>query len=122
VSLRGGAGSDGYARDMAYLLVLLLAAAAGAGVGVATYRSGARPRSDPSAWSRGYEAEPEPEAVEPSPADATASSRRPLPDDPTTESRVIGAVGLFVVCLVAAGAIVGALFAAYLAVRGAFGG
>jgi hypothetical protein len=31
-------------------------------------------------------------------------------------------LGLLAVCLLAAGAIVGALFAAYLAVRGAFGG
>jgi hypothetical protein len=106
---------------MAYLLVLVLAVAAGAAVGVATYRNGARPRSDPSTWSRGYEAEPEP-APAPAMSEPPATSGRSLPDDPTTQSRVIGALGLLVVCLVAAGAIVGALFAAYLAVRGAFGG
>ena len=106
---------------MAYLLVLLLAVAAGAAVGVATYRNGSRPRSDPSAWSRGYEAEPEPQPA-PATAEPSTTAGRSLPDDPTTQSRVIGALGLLVVCLVAAGAIVGALFAAYVAVRGAFGG
>lgn len=119
--LPGDAGSDGYARAMAYLLVLVLAAAAGAAVGVATYRDGSRPRSDPSTWSRGYEAEPE-TAPAPATSERATTAARSLPDDPTTQSRVIGALGLLVVCLVAAGAIVGALFAAYLAVRGAFGG
>jgi hypothetical protein len=104
---------------MAYVLVLLLAVAAGAAVGVATYRTGMQPRSNAAAWSRPYE-EDAPRS-QPAARPAEPAARTPLPDDPTTHTRVVGVLGLLAVCVLAAGAIVGALFAAYLAVRGMFG-
>jgi hypothetical protein len=121
---RGAAGR--YPRDVAYVLVLLLAAAAGAAVGVATLRTGERaPRASQGSWTRSYEP-PAPEVAAsiavPSSATGTSAAQTPLPTDPTAQSRIIGVLGLIVVCLVAAGAIVGSLYAAFLAVKGIFGG
>jgi len=111
---------------MAYILVLLLAAAAGTAVGIATFRTGQSPRARPDTWTQTYEA-PAPVAGSPSepqpPATEMPTGRRPpLPGDPTTRSRIGGVLGLLIACLVAAAAIVAALYAVYLALRGAFAG
>jgi hypothetical protein len=116
----------GYPRDVAYVLVLLLALAAGAAVGVATLRTGERvPDARRGTWTRAYEpASPEAaSSVEGVPRSVEqAGVREPLPTDPTMQSRIIGVLGLIVVCLVAAGAIVGSLYVAFLAAKGLFGG
>ena len=106
---------------MSYVVVLLLAAAAGAAVGVATLRTGREPQARQEAWTQTYEPPAvAAEGVQRSSATETAG-RTPLPGDPTTRSRVVGVLGLVVVCLAAAAAIVGGLFAAYVTVRGMFG-
>jgi len=110
---------------VAYLLVLVLAAAAGAAVGVATFRMGRTPSPRAATWTQTYEAPAAPSgaAEVQSPTHAVSSGRRqPLPTDPTTRSRIAGVLGLLIACFVAAGAIVAALYAVYLAVRSLFGG
>jgi hypothetical protein len=105
----------------------MLAAAAGAAVGVATLRTGGPSRARPETWTQTYEPEVEdgPPAGAGAPASAFAAPGQPrhaLPGEPTMQTRIAGVLGLVVVVFVAAGAIVGLLYAAYLAVRGMFGG
>jgi hypothetical protein len=108
-----------------YVLVFLLAAAAGAAVSVATLRAGRVPQPSPASWTQRYESprveEDVAAATDPS-AGPESVGRRALPSDPTWRTRFAGIAGLIIVCFVAAGAIVGALYAAYLALRGVFGG
>ena len=111
---------------MAYVLVLLVAAAAGAAVGIATLRTGGVRLAHRETWSGTYTQErptaaPE-AAVATGPESASAAGRRPLPTDPTWQTRVTGVLGLLVTCLVGAGLIVAALYATFLAVKRAFGG
>jgi hypothetical protein len=113
---------------MAYVLVLLLAAAAGVAVGVATYRTGQVPASGPTSWSSTYEPATL-EADTPTGSQAQADERNEidptqaaLPGDPNARSRLVGALGLLVVILLAAGAVVGVLYVGYLSVKGVFGG
>jgi hypothetical protein len=110
---------------VAYVLVLLLAAAAGAAVGIATLRTGGVRLAHPETWSATY-AQERPAAAEAAvatgPESASAAGRRPLPTDPTWQTRVTGVLGLLVACLVGAGLVVAALYATFLAVKRAFGG
>jgi hypothetical protein len=108
---------------MAYVLVLLLAAAAGAAVGVATLRTGGATLARPGTWTATEVEAPaavgEPvgtvEPVEP-------AGRRPLPTDPTWQTRIVGVLGLLVACLVGAGLIVAAFYTMFLVAKRAFGG
>jgi hypothetical protein len=109
---------------MAYVLVLLLAAAAGAAVGIATLRTGGVRLAHPETWSATYAQDrPAPDAaVVTGPESGSAAGHRPLPTDPTWQTRVTGVLGLLVACLVGAGLVVAALYATFLAVKRAFGG
>ena len=104
---------------MPYVLVVLIAAAAGGSVAVATLRRGAAAEANPEAWTKGYE-EPEgtPASDEPAP---TGRHPRQLPSAPTWQTRLTGIVGLLIAVLIGAGLIVGACFAAWSALRRAFG-
>jgi hypothetical protein len=107
---------------MGYLVVLLLAIAAGAAVGFATLRTGGVQLARPGTWSATY-VEEEPVSTQPAIApEPAAVGRRPLPSDPTWQTRVTGVLGLLVACLVGAGLIVAASYATFLAVKRMFGG
>jgi hypothetical protein len=104
---------------MPYLLVFLIAAAAGGGVAVATLRRGDVAEPVSQDWNKGYE------ESEPVPADdaatETSGRKRALPSAPTWQTRLTGIVGLLIAVLVGAGLIVGVCFAAWAALRRAFG-
>lgn len=104
---------------MPYVLVFLVAAAAGGGVAVATLRRGAVADANPGAWTKGYE------GPEEAPADGGSTQARgrsrSLPSAPTWQTRLTGIVGLLIAVLVGAGLIVGVCFAAWAAIRRAFG-
>jgi hypothetical protein len=104
---------------MPYLLVFLIAAAAGSGVAVATLRRGEVADATPKDWNKGYE-EPE-EASADEGAREPHGRKRPLPSAPTWQTRLTGIVGLLIAVLVGAGLIVGVCFAAWSALRRAFG-
>jgi len=104
---------------MPYVLVLLVAAAAGGGVAVATLRRGAVADANPEAWTKGYE-ESEDAPGGGGPTQARGPSRS-LPSAPTWQTRLTGIVGLLIAVLVGAGLIVGVCFAAWAALRRAFG-
>ncbi len=108
---------------MLYLLVLVIAAAAGLAVAFSTLRTGTESVANgPSAaWTRPYESARD-TATEPyGPAETGAHSRQPLPTDPTTHTRLVGAVGLAIAVLVAAGAIVGVFYVGVMAIKHATG-
>jgi len=107
---------------VSYVVVLVLAAAAGAAVGVATLRTGREPATRREAWTQTYEPPAAPAQGARRSSATEITERAPLPGDPTTRSRIVGVLGLVVVCLAAAAAIVGGLYAAYVTVRGMFGG
>lgn len=107
---------------MPYLGVLLVAAAAGVGVAALTLRAGRTAAPNPEAWTRTH-TEP---ASTPEPGEGgstkVAAPRRPLPSDPTWQSRLTGIVGLVVACLLGAMLVVGACLLAWAALQRAFGG
>ena len=109
---------------MAYLFVLVIAAAAGVAVGFSTLRTGTLgiAQAPSGTWTRGYDPEDEEPvpAAEPDPA-VGSRARQPLPTDPTTHTMVVGALGLAIAVLVAAGAIVGMFYAGVMALKRAFG-
>ena len=110
---------------MAYVLVLVLAAAAGAAVGIATLRTGGVRLAHPETWSATYveeESAASEAAVAIGPEPAAPMGHRPLPSDPTWQTRVTGVLGLLVACMAGAGLIVAACYAMFLAVKRAFGG
>lgn len=108
---------------MLYLLVLVIAAAAGAAVAFSTLRTGTETvaHGPSAAWTRQYESSPEPTGDPLDPAVAGAQSRQPLPTDPTTHTKVVGALGLAIAVLVAAGAIVGVFYIGVMAIKHATG-
>jgi hypothetical protein len=106
-----------------YLLVLVIAAAAGAAVAFSTLRTGTETvgNGPSAAWTRRYESSPDPTTEPHSPAVTGAHSGQPLPTDPTTHTKVVGAVGLAIAVLVAAGAIVGVFYIGVMAIKHATG-
>jgi len=106
-----------------YLLVLVIAAAAGGAVAFSTLRTGTETAAHgPSAtWTRRYESATDPATEPRGSAETGAHSRQQLPTDPTTHTRLVGAVGLAIAVLVAAGAIVGVFYVGVMAIKHATG-
>jgi hypothetical protein len=112
----------GYARAMGYLLVLVAAIAAGVGVWAFTLRADRTPVSQEHAWSAPY-VEPDQQAAAPEPtAPPEPPRRKPLPADPTWQTRVTGVMGLVIACVAAAALLVVGGYAVWTALSRAFGG
>jgi hypothetical protein len=108
---------------MGYLLVLVAATAAGVGVWAFTLRPGRPPVTQGRAWSATY-VEPDQRsanAPEPEPPQAP-TRRRPLPEDPTWQTRVTGVMGLVIACVAAAALLVAGGYAVWTAISRALGG